>query len=50
MGKFSDYEYRKQPGTGHTSGVNSIFLGHLILGWLLTGLLVAALAGIIKKD
>jgi hypothetical protein len=25
MGKFSDYEYRKQPGTGHTSGVNSIF-------------------------
>jgi hypothetical protein len=31
-------------------GCESYFLGHLILAWLLTGLLVAAPTGIVKKD
>jgi hypothetical protein len=50
MGKFSDYEYGKQPRDWAYVGCEIYFLGHLILGWLLIGILVVELAGIIKKD
>jgi len=48
--KSSWWLYPRKPRDWAYVGCEFYFLGHLILGWLLTGLLVAALAGIIKKD
>jgi len=42
--------YERKPKDWVYVGCETYFLVHLILGWLLTGLLVAALTGVIKKD
>lgn len=48
--KSSWWLHQRKPRDWVYIGCEFYFLVHLILGWLLTGLLVAGLTGIIKKD